>query len=147
MSAGESMRLKPGGARLGVAAVIGLVLGLSAGAAETPQGRTLSGPEIGAALVGNTLSGKSPTGEGWIMWIAPDGKMIVRGTTQNGSMFGDIGTGTVKGDRWCVTWELLRQGQPMCLTVVKDGDQYRNYAPDGHLESSYTIRPGNPEGF
>jgi hypothetical protein len=141
------MRLERVLTRFGVAAAACLALGISAGAAQAPKGRPLSGPEIGGALLGNTLSGKSPTGEGWIMWIAPDGKMIVRGTTQNGSMFGDIGAGTVKGDRWCVTWELLRQGQPLCLTVVKDGDQYRNYAPDGHLESTYTIRPGNPEGF
>jgi hypothetical protein len=141
------MRLQRVLTRLGFAVAACLALGISAGAAQAPKGRPLSGAEIGAALVGNTLSGKSPTGEGWIMWIAPDGKMIVRGTTQNGSMFGDIGAGTVKGDRWCVTWELLRQGQPMCLTVVKDGDLYRNYAPDGHLESTYTIRQGNPEEF
>lgn len=141
------MRLKRGITRFGIATAGWLVLGFAAGAAPPLQGQVLSGAEIRAALLGNTLSGKSPTGEGWIMWITPDGKLTVRGTTMNGSMFGDTGTGAVKGDRWCVVWALLRQGEPMCLTVVKDGDRYRNYAPDGHLESTYTIRPGNPEGF
>jgi hypothetical protein len=133
--------------RLGVAAVSCLMLGISAAAAQSPKGRPLSGAEIRAALLGNTAYGKSPTGEGWTMWIAPDGKMTVRGTTLNGSMFGDTGTGKAEADRWCVVWDLLRQGQPLCLSVYKDGDQYRNYAPDGHLESTYTIKPGNTEGF
>ncbi len=34
-----------------------------------------------------------------------------------------------------------------CQTVVKDGEQYRNYAPDGHVESTYVVRTGNPEGL
>jgi hypothetical protein len=73
--------------------------------------------------------------------------MTVRGTNLAGSMFGDVGTGAVDGDRWCVVWELLREGRRVCQTVVQDGETFRNYAPDGHLESTYTIRPGNAEGL
>jgi hypothetical protein len=111
------------------------------------KGQALTGAEIRATLLGNTTYGRAISGERWAMWIQPDGKLTVRGTTTDGSIFGDTGQGTVEGDRWCVVWELLRLGERLCQTVVKDGDQFRNVAPDGHVASTYVVRPGNPEGL
>jgi len=130
-----------------VVAGMGLMLAGAAPAADGLPGKVLTGAEIRAALLGNTAYGRAPSGERWTMWIAPDGKMTVRGTTLNGTMFGDFGTGVVEGDRWCVVWEQLREGRRACLTVRQDGETFRNYAADGHLESTYTIRPGNAEGM
>jgi hypothetical protein len=130
-----------------VAAASCLALGGAAHAADAVSGRALTGPEIRAALLGNTAYGKTPSGERWNMWIAPDGKLTVRGTMMQGSIFGDVGTGAVEGNLWCVTWAFLRDGKKTCLTVTQDGDQYRNYAADGHLESTYTVRQGNTEGY
>jgi hypothetical protein len=119
----------------------------AARSAGVPSGHVLTGDEIRATLLGNTTYGRMLSGERWSMWIAPDGKLTVRGTTTSGSMFGDTGQATVEGDRWCVVWALLRDGTKLCQTVVKDGDQYRNVAPDGHVESTYVVRKGNAEGF
>lgn len=136
-------------ARVGRRAAIGLVLLLGArvAQAEPIRGHVLTGPEIRAALLGNTISGTTPYASTFDMWIAPDGKLVLRGSLSDGSLLADIGVATIEGDRWCVVMEKRYEGKKLCQTVARDGEQYRNYGPGQLIESTYTVRKGNVLGW
>ena len=118
-------------------------LASTAFAAGTSSGTPVSGAEMKSAFSGNTLSGTAPDGSAFHMFVLPDGNRRMKITSSDGkSTSTRAGTYTIEGDLWCGTWGGSNKA---CQKITKSGSTFMSLNPDGTVNASYTVRPGNPE--
>ncbi len=115
-----------------------LAAGLLAAAAATGEERQLSGPEIAAALAGNTVHSFWGATE-YRSYFDPDG-----GTTylpKGGEP--DTGQWRVTDTQYCSTWRSAES----CYTVLRDGDRIIWLAPGSGKRYPSRLIAGRALGF
>jgi hypothetical protein len=126
------------------AVLVFVALGGIAGA-QTQYGPRLTEAEIRGALFGNTMVGQSADGTKWTMFNAADGALHMVGTTPNGAAIDDRGQVTMVDNQWCRAFRTLGAGARRCANVHRLGDRFTNLNADGTINSTYTVKPGNPD--
>jgi hypothetical protein len=111
------------------------------------QETKMTGQEITEAVFGNTLSGTSAgSGATFNVYIEKSGKARMAANTARG-LFRDEGAYAVEGDQLCAAWNRVRNGQKLCQTFYRTSDGFKSYNRDGTLNSTFVIKPGNPENL
>ena len=117
------------------------------GACAEPRWLPLPGSQIKTLMFGATARGTDVGGGAWVMWIAPEGKAMFRGSNADGSALTDSGIARIDGDQLCVDWQ--KKDQPFCQVIYDDrgGNRYRAYSPELTLNSHFTVVPGNADNL
>ncbi|HRO37206.1 DUF995 domain-containing protein [Thauera sp.] len=90
-------------------------------------------------LSGNTTTGTTASGSGFMVYNAPDGTM--RGKSGNSS---DTGTWEVTADgQHCNQWKTWRGGARQCARLYEVDGEIR-YFEDGNYRGRYKVEQGNP---
>ena len=113
----------------------------------TPTVKALTEAEMRSAFFGNTLTGGNPNGSSWNVYISPSGAAHIRGKAPNGALMEDTGSITIESDSWCNTWSRIGRGAKNCAFIERQGEKFVNRNADGSINSTYMVRPGNPEGL
>lgn len=117
----------------------------SSPAAALP-GEPVSAETLVSLVRGNTMQGTTANNEPFAVHVAPDLSQRLRVTLSNGRVVNEAGRLSTQGDLACSSWTTIRNGAPLCTSTRREGDTFRSYAA-GRLNSTFTIRPGNPEGL
>lgn len=111
------------------------LLACSAASAAEVQGRVLTGAEIEAEIIGNTVSGTTQDGYRYAEYYRPDG--IVRADDYQGKWW-------IAGDTMCFDYQ--GADSDGCWGVALDGQKITwllNGEPDGEAR----LQAGNPRDF
>ncbi len=104
--------------------------------------KQLTGAEIKAKLIGNSVTGTSvETGVLFTVYYPVYGE--IRGEAGPWGMFTDEGVWVIKDGLYCVTWNEWADKE-LCLSVYIDGNAVSWVKPDGELLSVDTFVVGNP---
>jgi hypothetical protein len=109
--------------------------------------KTLTEAEMRSAFFGNTLTGGNPNGSSWNVYISPNGTAHIRGKAPNGNLMDDTGFITIENGSWCNTWKRIGRGEKNCTFIERHGDKFVNKNVEGTVNSSYVVRPGNPDNL
>ena len=102
----------------------------------------LTGDEVKAKLIGNTVTGFSvDSGVSFTVFYPAYGKIL--GEAGPWGMFTDEGVWVIRDKLYCVTWESW-SSEELCFSVYIDGDAISWVKPGGELLSTDTLIPGNP---
>ena len=93
---------------------------------ESTEGQRLSSEEIATSVSDQKLEARTANGREIIVTFDPDGTMAGR---MEGSR--DRGKWWVENDQFCRQWNNWRDRKENCYTVVKDGETYKWFEPDG----------------
>src|SRR5262245_58519743 len=107
------------------------VLLVTAGASAADK---LSGEQIRAAIVGNTVQGTMEGTGDYAEYYQQDGTIYAQS-------YG--GAWTIEGDRMCFQYG---SDPKACWEVAKEGDTLQ-WIKDGKVEGTGTVAPGNPHNF
>jgi hypothetical protein len=116
-------------------------------ASETSADDALQGKELHDLLFGNTLVGRHERADAeWSAYVDPYGRIHIKGVRPEGpyEFFGQV---TIEGDRWCEQWQIKGHGDKTCRQIARTGDRFDVMHDDGHVISSFTVRPGDPNGL
>jgi hypothetical protein len=115
--------------------------------ADAWGGETLSGEALRTLVFGNTLDGRhDKAGAAWSAFVDADGRIHIKGTRPEGAyeFFGQV---TIEDDRWCEQWKIENYDQKKCRQIAREGERFDVLGEDGGVLSSFTLRPGDPEGL
>ena len=98
------------------------------------QDGLLSPQDIQANWVGKTMLGvvgSGPSaGKNVEFTMNSDGTASVSGAAT------DTGTWRLSEQGYCATWQNIRRGQERCFTVLRKGDVFQVFNPDGSLNTT-----------
>jgi len=116
--------------------------------AESPSfegKKPLTGDEIKAKLIGNSVTGVSVNaGVSFTVYYPVYGE--IRGEAGPWGIFTDEGIWAIKDGLYCVTWNKWSD-EELCFSVYLDGDFISWVKPGGILLSIDTFVSGNPAGL
>lgn len=97
----------------------------------------MSGKEIKAALVGNSLDGTDKDGD-YVIYYPSDTEMriVYQGRT-------DVGVWRTKKGKYCRRWSHFGKGKERCVRFYRNGDQI-NWVRKGKVTDRSVLVPGNP---
>ena len=97
----------------------------------------MSGKEITAALVGNSLDGTDKDGD-YVIYYPSQGEMRIayQGRT-------DAGVWRVKKNKYCRKWTHFGKGKERCVRLYRKGDQI-NWVRKGKVTDRSVLVRGNP---
>lgn len=97
----------------------------------------MTGQEIAAALVGNSLDGSDKDGD-YVIYYPSQGEMRIayQGRT-------DTGVWRVTKTKYCRTWTHFGKGKERCVRLYRNGDQI-NWVRKGKVTDRSVLVPGNP---
>ncbi|MGF1526818.1 MAG: hypothetical protein ACFCBW_08505 [Candidatus Competibacterales bacterium] len=116
-------------------ALTSALIALALGAPALAEMQVLKGPDIEAAIAGNTVQGAMASGSRYTEFYSSDGE--IRGD-------GYTGQWQVKDDQMC--FQYAGEESPSCWNVGRMGDEVR-WLKDGEVDGSGTLIPGNPLEF
>jgi len=107
----------------------------------------LTTDEVKAALVGNSVKGKSSDrGFPFTSYYPTYG--VMKGSAGYGGVYKEEGIWSVTHDIYCVTWENWQEKLERCLRVYRfDDDTIFWVTPNGILEGKDKLVSGNPAGL
>lgn len=109
-------------------------------AADSP--RPLSGGELQALLLGNTLIGIDEDGPFWMYYPTAD---TLWGRSASGDV--DVGRWWIENGSYCRAWRRWFDASTRCWQMAWDGgDQLLWYSPSGEPAGSSIVREGNAIG-
>ena len=129
-------------ALLGASFIAVLLSGCASGAGYSLSDEPLTGSEIQAVLVGNSISGDNWDGP-FTVYFPAYGEM--RGLRAR--HYRDSGTWHVEEDALCAKWEDWWGGVERCWGVYLDGTTITWRRPDSDLMERALVREGNPAGL
>lgn len=105
--------------------------------------KRLSGEELKAVLVGNTMTGRYKLLIKWAMHYQPNG------TTSGKFTFLGRREGEwwQEEDVWCAAWPMMNNGQPNKYIAFQNGDYLKWFKIDGEEMANDLVVPGNPFGL
>ncbi len=107
--------------------LVGLSGALAQDAALSPQ--DIQANWVGKTMVGMVGSGPS-AGKTVEFTMNSDGTASVSGAAT------DTGTWRLSEQGYCATWKNIRKGQERCFTVLRKGDVFQVFNPDGSLNTT-----------
>lgn len=117
-----------------------LLLAVSSLPPQAQQAGYLSGDQIRARVVGNTIQGVHE-GLGYFEYLRPDG--TIRGS--RGLELVYVGRWRLQGSAMCFSYDLIDWAQG-CYQIRLNGNRIGFYK-DGEEEGVATLLSGNPRGF
>lgn len=100
----------------------------------------MSGPEISAALVGNSLDGADKDGPFIIHYATSSSmKIVYQGRIESGVW-------RIKGDQYCRRWETFGGGKERCVDFYRKGDRI-DWVRKGRVTDTSVLVSGNPAGL
>ena len=117
-------------------------------AAQVKSSPRLTGAEVRSLVFGNTMTGEEPGTARWSMYIAPSGEARISGALlSNSNHFSDAGQITVRNNRFCATWQRIRNGAERCTAIVRYGNFYVGLDDEGTIVTSFVVRSGDPDNL
>lgn len=103
----------------------------------------MTGEEIRASLVGNTLQGKDDGGTYAIHYPAY-GSMRIAYDAVSGMR--DEGTWRVTADQYCRQWKTIAKGTERCVSMHRKGNRI-HWVQNGRVTDESNLVPGNPNSL
>jgi hypothetical protein len=124
------------------AAILAASCVMAAKESAAADSRPLSGPELQALLLGNTLIGIDEDGPFWMYYPSAD---TIWGRSAGGDV--DVGRWWIEDGSYCRAWRRWFDGSSRCWRMAWDGgDQLLWYSPSGAPAGSSIVREGNAIG-